>query len=160
MKFYVYLHVFSAFLFWHLLSGIVKHPHSLSILLLTLRPSTFPSCWTCFFCLILHPNVKSFLILCFRVIPFSHLRSQLVLETESNLDISNTVNFSRLIQTALLRVEISTLTQEYFSAPLPNNQVLLCIVLVLPNTVTYQSTPDYSDLFSVFFTHSALTPWN
>ena len=47
-----------------------------------------------------------------------------------------------LIQMALLRVEISTFTLEYVSIPLPNNQVFLCIVLILPDTATYQSIAD------------------
>ena len=81
-------------------------------------------------------------MLCFRDIPFSPLRSQAVIETGSNLDISNTINFSMLIQMALLRVDISTFTLEYVSTPLPNNQVFLCIVLILPDTATYQSIAD------------------
>lgn len=95
----------------------------------------------------------------FRVIPCSSLRSQVVLEIDHNLDISN-INFSILIPMAFLRVEISTFTLEYFSTPLPNKQwfFCVCIGLVLPNTTTCQSTADYSDLFSDFFTLSAFTP--
>lgn len=116
----------------------------------------------CFLCLILHPNVGVILFYSFRVIPFSSLRSHIVLEIDHNLDISNIINFSILIQMAFLRVEMSTFTLEYFSTPLPNKQCFFCVCigLVLPNTTTCENTADYSDLFSDFFTLSAFTPSN